>query len=195
MSIQIGKVEVPCGQRGEWKIESFRITKSMSRWTALRAMLKGFRGEYCPPGRYKKLVRGDVVVMSNTKMEVDSNREFIQIATGHVLINGLGLGMVLTAILQKEDVISVTVVEKDADVIALVGPTFKREKRLTIIHSDALEFNPPKGVRYNAVWHDIWDTISADNIPQMIKLHRKYGRRTDWQGSWMRHKCEELNRW
>jgi hypothetical protein len=34
------------------------------------------------------------------------------------------------------------------------------------------------------VWHDIWLDLCTDNLEGMGKLHRKYGRRTDWQGSW-----------
>ena len=62
--------------------------------------------------------------------------------------------------------------------------------KLNIICADALEWKPPKGTRYNAVWHDIWDNICGDNLDDMKKLHRKYGRRTNWQGSWCRDQCE-----
>ena len=34
--------------------------------------------------------------------------------------------------------------------------------------------------------HDIWDDICLDNLETMATLHRKYGRRCDWQGSWKR---------
>ena len=76
------------------------------------------------------------------------------------------------------------------DVIGLVAPYFEKDSRVQIIHDDALVWKPPKNTRYNAIWHDIWDNICADNLPQMHKLHRKYGRRTDWQGSWCRGLCE-----
>lgn len=44
------------------------------------------------------------------------------------------------------------------------------------------------------VWHDVWDYIDANNLTQMHALHRKYGRRADWQGSWCRDQCER-QRW
>ena len=74
--------------------------------------------------------------------------------------------------------------------IDLVGPSFSHDDRVNIICADAFEWRPPKGVRYNAVWHDIWDDICTDNLPEMTRLHRKYGRRADWQGSWCRELCK-----
>ncbi|MBN8955005.1 MAG: hypothetical protein J0H17_00095, partial [Rhizobiales bacterium] len=107
-------------------------------------------------------------------------------AKGHVLINGLGIGMVLAAVLRRPEVQRVTVVEIDPDVVALVSPHYP-DARVTVIQSDAFDYAPPKGERYGAVWHDIWDTICANNLPSMTRLKRKYGRRTDWQGCWGEH--------
>lgn len=104
---------------------------------------------------------------------------------GEALINGLGIGMVLKNVLLKDEVEEVTVVERSADVIALVAPHY-RDPRVTVVHADAMEYAPPKGKRFDAVWHDIWTFVCADNLPQMHRLHRRYGRRAAWQGSWSR---------
>ena len=55
---------------------------------------------------------------------------------------------------------------------------------------DAFEYKPPKGKRYDAVWHDIWDGICTDNLKDMKKLHRKYGKNSNYQASWARGLCE-----
>jgi hypothetical protein len=68
-------------------------------------------------------------------------------------------------------------------VIDLVAPHIA-DPRLTVICASAYDWQPPKGVRYNAVWHDIWDNLCTDNLVEMARLHRKYARRCDWQGSW-----------
>jgi len=149
-------------------------------------------GREVTPGTYKRLMRNEETIMSNTPAEIDDLLEFIYAVKKHgtnVLINGLGLGVALTAVLKNEKVQSVTVVELSQDVIDLVGPTYK-DPRVEIIHADALKFTPPKNKRYSHVWHDIWDNICEDNLPDMHKLHRKYGRRCDWQGSWCRYDCE-----
>jgi hypothetical protein len=81
-------------------------------------------------------------------------------------------------------VTDVTVVEFDADVIALVGPTYDDDPRLTIVHADAFTYEPPPGRRYAMVWHDIWDRISASNLASMALLMRKFEPIADWQGCW-----------
>lgn len=180
-------VHVPDGVSGNWRVETFTVSQADSDFTRIRSMLRP--DEFVPPGTYKRLMRGGTVVMSNTPFEIRTNRAIIREAEGDVLINGLGLGMVLTAILANPKVRSVTVIEKEADVIALVGPSF-RDPRVTIIHADALTYTPPKGKKWDTVWHDIWDFVCGDNLPQMKALHRKYGRRASWQGSWCRAQCE-----
>lgn len=181
-------VSVPDGVAGAYRVESFTVTEDDARWTALRSALG--RDEYVPPGNYKRLMRGNTVVMSNTPMEIRTNMEFIRAASGDVLINGLGIGMVLSAILDKPEVRSVTIVERAAEVIELVGPAFRKDHRVRIVEADALDFRPPKGAQYDTVWHDIWDYISTDNLSEMHRLHRKYGRRAAWQRSWCRLQCE-----
>ena len=80
----------------------------------------------------------------------------------------------------------VDVVESDKRVISLVGPYYTIDERVTIHHADAFEQSKtwPKDTRWNLAWHDIWADLCEDNLQEMFKLHRSYGRRVDWQGSW-----------
>jgi len=183
------QVDVPEGTRGPWSVSRFTVNEEQSKFDRLRAVVKG-HGRYVPSGTYTALMRGGYVIMSDTPDEMRDHYEPVRRAKGSVLINGLGIGMVLNAILRKPDVTDVTVIEKSADVIALVGPHYANDPRVTIVEADALEYQPPKGERYAVVWHDIWDAICADNLDDMKRLHRKYGRRADWQGSWARAQCE-----
>lgn len=192
------KVSVPEGASGEWRIERFWISQQQSAFTRLRAMMGsgGGRG-YLPPGEYTMLKRGETVVMSDTPDEIADHLEAVQLASGRVLINGLGLGMVAKAMLERPEVERVTVVELSADVIKLVGPSLKAYTdagRLTIVQADAYAYTPPKGERFTVVWNDIWDTISSANLEGMARLHRKYGRRSMWIGSWARKACEVMRR-
>ena len=150
--------------------------------------MRGGRG--VSAGTYKRLMRGNTVVMSNTPAEIRDHMDFIREAKkgGDILINGLGLGVALSEILKSDIVETVTVIEKSQDVIDLVSEYFT-DDRVNIIKDDAFEYIPTVGFRFNAVWHDIWDYITSDNLPEMTKLHRKYGRRTDWQGSWCKYEC------
>lgn len=132
--------------------------------------------------------------MSNVPSEILDHILFINNAKyfgGDILINGLGLGVALFEILKSTRINSVTVVEKSLDVISLVFPYIK-DTRVSVINADAFEWKPPKGYRYSTVWHDIWDDICSDNLPEMTRLHRKYAKRCMWQDSWCKSLCKRL---
>jgi len=188
----IKQVTVPPGEKGDWRISNFVIDEKKSDLSVL-SFLSNRRG-LLPPGVYTQLTcEGRGLVMSDTPDEMRDHIEFVIKAKGHVLINGLGLGMVLAAVLAKPSVERVTVIELEQDVIDLAGPHYACE-RLEIVCCSAFDYRPPKGVRYGAVWHDIWDHLHEDNLPEMTMLQRKYGRRCDWQGSWGRDYIEIMMR-
>ncbi len=175
---------LPEGQLGTAAIVRFRVSESASAITAMR-------GDYVPPGEYTRLEINGLLMMSDTPNEWRMHYEFLRRATGHVLINGLGMGCCLQVALSKDDVTHVTVVESNPDVVAIVAPHFPDAD---IICADAFDWKPPQNTRYNAAWHDIWPDICSGNLPDMHRLHRKYGRRVDWQGSWSRPQLEARRR-
>lgn len=87
---QVIDIPIPDARSGEWAIETFTVSEHESAMTRIRACLHP--EEYVPAGTYKRLVRGRVIVMSNTPMELNTNRPIMRAGTGRVLINGLGLG-------------------------------------------------------------------------------------------------------
>ena len=87
------------------------------------------------------------------------------------------------------EMLDVTVVEVDRDVIALVAPTYAGDRRLAIVNADAFTYQPPQGQRYAMVWHDIWDGIRTANLEQMVTLRRKFDQIADWQGCWAEDLC------
>ena len=185
------EVKVPDGKSGPWKIETFSISKDAAELANLRMAFKpGLGGRTIEAGTFKKLTRNGELVMSNAAGEISDHQYFIYKAKGSVLMNGLGLGVALSAILEKPEVEEVIIIEQSEDVIKLVAPSFQNDSRVTIVHADAFEWKPPKGKRYDVVWHDIWNNICTDNLPEMHTLHRKYGKRCNWQGSWCREICE-----
>jgi len=189
------KVDIPEGRSGDWRVERFTVSPEHASMERVRALSNG--GRFVPEGTYTGLYRGQVVVMSDTPDEIRDHREAIFQAKGKCLVNGLGLGVVARAMLETPEVEHVTVVEKSVDVIDLVGAHLLLEyqiERLEIIHKDCFDFQPEKGERWNVVWHDIWDYLCEDNLPEMHRLHRKYGRRCDWQGSWGRDYIERRRR-
>jgi len=179
-------INVPDGTLGEWSIETFEVKEKELSQTI--SMFNTGRG--VPAGTYKRLMRNGTCVMSNTPDEIRDFSSFLYKANGSILINGLGIGVLVKALLDKPTVTDITIIEKSQDVISLVAPTYLTDKRVTIINADAFTYIPPKDKKYDAVWHDIWDYICEDNLDEMKTLHRKYGRKTKHQQSWCRYQCE-----
>jgi hypothetical protein len=194
---KFGTVTVPDGTRGPWTIDTITLTEGDVMLENLRAIRDGNAYLCCPPGTYRRLRhRNRGVVMSNTPMEIRTARAAHHDANGNVLINGLGLGMVLEGVLSVPQVTNVKVVEIDPDLIALVGPHFAADPRVSIVQGDAREYKPARGEQYTYVWHDIWDTIDAENLPEMGRLLRKWSRRAANQGCWSRPEAQrEKRRW
>lgn len=178
------KVDLPAGELDGARIEQFEVTRDGSFLSALNN-----HGRHVRPGIYTKLTVDGRMWMSDTN---DEWRDHTPAAwriqrsdSRRVLINGLGIGMVLKAALDCEHVEHVDVVEVDPRVVALVGPHYD-DPRVTMATADAYTKQWPTGTRWDVAWHDIWLDLCTDNLPKMTRLHRSYGRRVEWQGSWGR---------
>lgn len=193
-------VPITKGKRGKWVIDTFTLTAADVRRDNLRNYFSKEAELMCKPGTYTRLLDMkaiDKVVMSNTPMEVRTNRDFIRAATGRVLISGLGLGMALKAVLDKPEVEFVKVIEIDEDLIQLVGPGFKKEideGRLVIVNADAFAYKPELGEKYDVAWHDIWSTIDDGNLVEMGRLKRKWAKRIPLQLCWAQKLCQRMKR-
>ena len=177
-------VTIPESTSNAWSVQRFTVTQKDVALHNLRLIRDGQMRCIVPPGTYTRLVHvGEGVVMSDTPAEAHEHRRLYNIAEGRVLLNGLGLGFALSALLRKPEVEQITIIERSTDVIKLVAPSFTGQ-RVTIIEADALEWRPKKGVGFNVVWHDIWTDISDDNKVEMTRLRRAYARRCGWQACW-----------
>lgn len=183
------KSRVPEGASGEWAVERFElppppdgVRDDRPRWARSR------------PGRYTRLSRGATVFMTDGHEEWWTQRRAIAEACrrgGHVLVTGLGLGVVVESMLRTPGsrVERVTVLEASADVIRLVAPHLlaAHGDRLEILHADAFAWRPPADAHYTVVWHDIWpNPYAAANAAEMDRLEARFADRCDWQGVWAR---------
>ena len=178
------KVNVSEGTSGKWAVQKFIVHENDPG-----LLYYAIHGRPVSPGTYTKLVSRDSYdpVMSDTPAEVSDHFPIIHRATGRCLINGLGLGVVLKALLNQPSVTHVDVVEIEQDVINLVWPTYQNDSRACLHHADAFTINWPKGTRWDCAWHDIWPSICTDNLPEITRLKRKYASRVAWQGAWVEH--------
>jgi hypothetical protein len=182
-------------QQGRWKLEPFTIDKARVQRDKAQAILTSDTQaeidmklqRLVPEGDYICLLRRmtdeeraeheehahweNVPIMSDTPSEISEHAWVIDNAHGRVLVVGLGLGVVVSALLAKPDVEHITVVEIDRDVIALTGPYYEDEPRVTIVNDDALRFaaeldrvNASVHLPFDFAWHDIWSHISDRNL-------------------------------
>ena len=140
-------------------------------------------------GKFVRLTVNGKLMMSDTTMERISNLDFINNAKGRVMIAGLGIGLILEAILNKEEVSEVVVIEKYQDVIDLVEPIYQHPK-LKIICADIFEHEMPTSEKFDVIYFDIWADISTSNLVEMKKLHNKYKvnkrSKDSFMDSWLR---------
>lgn len=182
------RVTVPEGEFNGLRVERFTLTPAQASIASMRAGA----GRYLIAGTYTRLMDGRKLWMSDTHGELRDHELAIwqiqNIGTRRVLINGLGLGMVVKAALDCEHVEHVDIVEIDPRVVALVGPHYQADPRVTIHTADAIAQTSkwPPNTQWDVVWHDIWPTITENNRSDMRRLHRSYARRAGWQGSWGR---------
>jgi hypothetical protein len=195
-------------EAGDWRLRRFEIDDEgvlvdylrmhgdgHGRWSASKGTLlklERFRGEG----------RGETW-MTNTAQEVLDHQHAFENAHGRVLVHGLGLSCVVSGLLALEAVEHIDVVEMDPNVIALVGPAYADEERVTIHQGNCLTFPWPDSVRWNYVWHDIWATISDANLdePEAAEngityemLRDQFADRADMQGFWAEDVAKKMRR-
>lgn len=139
-------------------------------------------------GTYARLHVNGELMMSDTRMERITNTPFLKNAKGRVFIAGLGLGLIIKNIIDKQEVDEVVVVEKHQDVIDLVMPYIVHPK-LRVICGDVFDKVLDKNDKYDTLYFDIWANISTDNLKQISKLHAMYRvnkrSKESWMSSWM----------
>ena len=115
--------------------------------------------------------------MTITPNEIATMQEPIREAHGNVLTLGLGLGYFAFMTSEKEEVTSVTVIEKDASVIELfqeyILPQFQNTSKIKIINDDAFSYleNEARDGQYDYLFADLWHDQS-DGLPLYLRLRK-----------------------
>ncbi len=172
-------VDVPEGKSGDWEVKKTQKTNSKTGKTR----------------RNTHLICCRHTIMADIDSEFLGLDPFYEHLKGQILITGLGLGVAVQGALDHPAVEHVTVVEISPDVITLVGGHYQERygNRLTIVQADAHIWEPPKGVKYDAAWHDIWPTEThacANDWLEVKNLQRHYEPWCVWQGSWPKDAIE-----
>jgi hypothetical protein len=109
---------------------------------------------------------GTEIVMEDSRHELRKHLPIWLFAKGNVLVTGLGLGCVVRGLLKNPDVERITVVEIDRQILRVVGREFSSNKKVELIHGDALTVDLGKR-DFDYAWHDLW----TDEEPHLQVLH------------------------
>jgi hypothetical protein len=177
------------GDFGEWRI----LRHDVSRLHALAALWAeknlgpGIPGFVALEHRIRS--RSWECVMDDSPRELRRHLPIWMVATGRVLVTGLGLGCVVRGLLTLPEVVRIDVVELDPLIIATIGPEFLSNPRVVIWEGDALTLDLPEHHRWEYAWHDLW---SPPGEPHLNVLHAelmaRYHSRVGHQGAWQFHR-------
>lgn len=122
---------------------------------------------------YLAVNKDDVTWMSTDPNEINTMKPSIDRAHGNVLAFGLGLGYFPIMCAVKENVQSVTIVEKDSIIIEIfkkhILPLFELKDKIRIIQDNAFNFIRRDLSKFDFLFIDIWHN-PEDGLPLYIKF-------------------------
>ena len=125
--------------------------------------------------KYLAVIKDDVVWMSTDPNEINTMDSSIKKAKGNVLAFGLGLGYFPIMCASKKEVTSVTIVEKDPEIIKIfkkhILPLFEYKEKIHIIEDDAFRYARGDLSRYDYLFIDIWHN-PEDGLPMYLKFKK-----------------------
>ena len=126
---------------------------------------------------YLALCEGNNVWMSLNPNEIETMKPYIEKGKGRVLVLGLGMGYVPYMLALKEEVKSITIVEKDQNIIdlfnAFIWSSFKNKEKIKIIKDDAVKYveKSKNNPQFDYIFADLWHNPD-DGLPLFISLKR-----------------------
>jgi hypothetical protein len=165
------QVNIPEGTVGDWSVKvatgdsSTIFTEAngfptISNWSE-------------PYDTYTFLVYAPVgAVMQDTTAEYAQHEPLWQGATGDVLIGGLGIGFVNQKLMDNPNVTSVTIIEKNQEVIDLVWQHCPKDARFSLVHADIETWVPPEGSYWHYAWFDTWIGGNPMDLPEYDQFIR-----------------------
>lgn len=124
--------------------------------------------------KYPAVYENNHLWMSITPNEINTMKKDIDDSFGKVLAYGLGLGYFPFMVSLKENVQSVTIIEKNKEIIKLfmenILPQFPNKDKIRIIEDDAFIFAQNiKNKEYDFIFVDLWHDVS-DGLEMYLKM-------------------------
>ena len=164
---------IPDGESGDYKVEVCTELVGESSWLNYVNYRSIGAGTYTV--LFRKYGESWLNIMQDTSQEYDEHAWLIPKMSGDILIAGLGLGVVNVGLLANDAVTSVTIIEKEQDVIDLVWDDCAKDDRFTLIHADINTWEIPEGSSWDAGWFDTWLTTDEKLSDYQTRMTNKYG--------------------
>lgn len=167
-------VDIPEGQIGEHSIVHYTLENEQD-WHPYFVNYANARRESLHLKKYTVLLRNNhwLTVMQDSFTEFEEHQWLWGNATGDILVTGLGIGYVNEWLIKAPNITSVTIIEKNQDVIDLVWDNCTKDDRFTLIHADANTWEPPEGTTYDCIWLD--HEFTLDEKESCIERYSQYG--------------------
>ncbi|MBE6673773.1 MAG: hypothetical protein E7596_01550 [Ruminococcaceae bacterium] len=129
---------------------------------------------------YPTVFENGIEWMAIKPNEIETMKAPIEKARGRVLVYGLGIGYFAYMVSLKQEVESVTIVERDQNVINLfkqhILPQFPNKSKINIVKSDAFDYakSEMKAGNFNYVFTDLWHDVS-DGVDLYVKMKKYEG--------------------
>lgn len=125
---------------------------------------------------YLALTEGNNIWMSMNPNEIETMKPFIDKGKGNVLVLGLGMGYVPYMLAIKDSVKSITIIEKDQNIIDLfndlIWPKFANKEKIKIIKDDAVLYaKKQKEATFDYIFADLWHE-PEDGLPLFVELKK-----------------------
>jgi hypothetical protein len=147
--------------------------------------------EVAPLGFFSESFRFPAVLedgnewMTLTPVDLDTSEDAIKAAHGKVVTFGLGLGYYTYMVSEKENVESITAVERSEEVIRLfkkhILPQFSKPEKVNIICADAFEYAEKlmPAEKYDYAFVDIWrDASDGSEMYERMKPFERFNPET-----------------
>lgn len=122
---------------------------------------------------YAALFEGKDLWMSLNPNEITTMDSTIKAAKGNVLVLGLGMGYITYMLSDKNDVSSITVVERNKENIAFfkkfLFPLFENKNKIKIVEGDAIEYIEKNQI-FDYFYADLWFN-PEDGLEYYLKLN------------------------
>lgn len=105
--------------------------------------------------------------MTDNPSDVFSMESYGRQASGKVLVGGLGLALLPNELAKNDSVESVTIVEKNEDVINLSGRYVP--EGMEVVHSDLWDFIEKDNTDWDYIIIDVWATDDKDEYNRLLK--------------------------